>query len=149
VTGPDGVFVPDDPALRAILGRARTVAVVGLSSNPERYSYEVAGYLQDHGYRVVPVNPNEIEVLGEKAYPSLLDIPSDVPIDAVNVFRRAEETPEIAKQGVEIGAKVLWLQDDIVNDGARLIAERAGLEVVMGVCIMTTHKRLERDMAAS
>jgi uncharacterized protein len=133
-------FVPGDAELRSILGRARTVAVVGLSSNPEKYSHEVAGYLQDHGYRIIPVNPNEEKILGEKGYPSLLDVPD--PVDAVDVFRRAEETPDIARQAVQIGAKVLWLQDAIVNDEARRIAEDAGLDVVMGVCIMATHRRL-------
>jgi uncharacterized protein len=133
-------YAPEDRELRAILGRAQTIAVVGLSSNPEKYSFEVAGYLKEHGYRIIPVNPNETEVLGEKAYPSLLAVPDQ--IDAVDVFRRAEETPEIARQAVKIGAKVLWLQSDIVNDEARQIAEAAGLDVVMGVCIKVTHRRL-------
>jgi predicted CoA-binding protein len=138
VTGP---LVPDDPTLTAILGEARTIAVVGLSSKPWRDSYRIAKYLQDHGYRIVPVNPNEAEVLGEQAYPSLLDVP--FAIDAVDVFRRSEFTPEISRQAVAVGAKVLWLQLDIVNDEARAIAEDAGLDVVMGVCIMVEHHRLE------
>ncbi len=129
--------VPDDPTLRAILGDAKTIAVVGLSSDPTRDSYSVARYLQRNGYRIIPVNPNETEVLGEKAYPSLLDVPDRV--DAVDVFRRAEHTPEIAKQAVEIGAKVLWLQADIVNEDAQRIADEGGLDVVMGVCIRTMH----------
>ena len=135
-------YAPGDPELRAILGRARTIAMVGLSSNPDRYSFEVASYLREKGYRIVPVNPNEDEVLGERAYASLLDVPSEIRIDAVDVFRRAEETPEVARQAVSIGARVLWLQNDIVNDEARRIAEEGGLEVVMGVCMMSTHKRL-------
>jgi predicted CoA-binding protein len=133
-------YKPGDQELRSILGRTRTVAVVGLSSDPEKYSYEVASYLQGQGYRIVPVNPYETEVLGEKAYPSLLEVPDR--IDAVDVFRRAEETPAIARQAVQVGARVLWLQNDIVNDEARRIAEDAGLDVVMGVCIMSTHRRL-------
>jgi predicted CoA-binding protein len=133
-------YLPADRELRSILGSAKTVAVVGLSSDPEKYSFEVAEYLQEHGYRIIPVNPNETEVLGEKAYPSLLEVPDA--IDAVDVFRRAEATPEVARQAVQVGAKVLWLQDDIVNDDARRIAEEAGMDVVMGVCIMTTHRRL-------
>jgi uncharacterized protein len=136
-------YVPGDPELRSILGEARTIAVVGLSSKPGRESLSIAKYLQDKGYRIVPVNPNETEVLGEKAYPSLLDVPDR--IDAVDVFRRAEDTPEIARQAVQIGAKVLWLQTDIVNDEARMIAEDAGLSVVMGVCIRSTHRRLAHD----
>jgi uncharacterized protein len=133
-------YRPGDRELRSILGSAKTIAIVGLSSDPEKYSYEVASYLQDHGYRIIPVNPFETEVLGEKAYPSLSDVPET--IDAVDVFRKAEKTPEIARQAVQVGAKVLWLQNDIVNDQARQIAEDAGLDVVMGVCIMTTHRRL-------
>ena len=133
-------YTPGDPTLRSILGDARTIAVVGLSSNPKRYSYEVASYLQEHGYRVIPVNPNEDEVLGERAYPSLLEVPEK--IDAVDVFRRAEDTPEVAREAVQVGAKVLWLQNDIVNDEARRIAEEAGLDVVMGVCMMSAHRRL-------
>ena len=98
-------YVPSDPELRSILGDARTIAVVGLSSNPERASYEVAEYLQSKGYRIVPVNPNETEVLGERAYPTLADIPREIEIDVVDVFRRAEQTPAIAEEAVARGAK--------------------------------------------
>ena len=137
----DELQMPSDKELRSILGDARIIAVVGLSSKPHRDSHEVAEWLQEKGYRIIPVNPNETEVLGEKAYPSLLDVPERV--DAVDVFRRAEETPEVARQAVAVGARVLWLQMDIVNDEARRIAEEGGLDVVMGVCIRTTHQRLE------
>ena len=133
-------YVPDDPELRSILGQSRTIAVVGLSSKPWRASYEVSEYLQSKGYRIIPVNPHETEVLGEQAYATLLEVPE--PIDAVNVFRRAEMTPEVARQAVAVGAKVLWLQLDIVNEEARRIAEEAGLSVVMGVCIKIEHRRL-------
>ena len=135
-------YRPSDQELRSILGDARTIAVVGLSSDPRRESLRIAKYLQNRGYRIIPVNPNENEVLGEKAYPSLLDIPEDVKIDAVDVFRRAEHTPEIARQAVQIRAKVLWLQTDIVNDEARRIAEDGGLDVVMGVCMRSAHRAL-------
>lgn len=141
-TMPEG---PSDAELRSILGDARTIAVVGLSSNPLKDSFEVAEYLQAKGYRIIPVNPNETEVLGEKAYPSLLDVPPEIEIDVVDVFRRAEHTPEIAEQAVRRGAKVLWLQSGIVNEEARRIAEGGGLTVVMGVCIRTTSRRLERE----
>lgn len=134
-------YRPEDPELRSILGDARTIAVVGLSSKPGRESLRVAKYLQDAGYRIVPVNPKETEVLGERSYPSLLDVPDRV--DVVNVFRRPEDTPEIARQAVRIGARMLWLQTDIVSEEARRIAEEGGLEVVMGVCLMSTHRRLE------
>jgi predicted CoA-binding protein len=139
-------YGPSDAELRSILGDARTIAVVGLSSNPFRDSFEIAEYLRSKGYRIVPVNPNETEVLGETAYPSLLDVPEDVQIDVVDVFRRAADTPPIAEQAVRVGAKVLWLQDGIVNEDARRIAEEAGLTVIMGVCIRTTNRRLEREV---
>jgi hypothetical protein len=133
---------PEDRELRALLGDARTIAVVGLSSKPDRPSYDIAAYLQAHGYRIVPVNPKETEVLGERAYASLLDVPSDTPIDVVDVFRRAEETPEVARQAVAVGAKVLWLQEGIVNEEAYRIASEAGLDVIMGVCIRATRRRV-------
>jgi len=141
----NGAYAPSDAELRSILGEARTIAVVGLSSKPHRDSYQVASYLQRKGYRIIPVNPNESEVLGERAYPSLLDVPADVRVDVVDVFRRAEETPPIAEQAVRVGARVLWLQDAIVNEEARRIAEAGGLAVVMGVCIRRTRRRLEGE----
>jgi predicted CoA-binding protein len=135
-------YLPSDAELRSILGDARTIAVVGLTSKPDRPSNDVAAFLQSKGYRIVPVNPNETEVLGERAYPSLADVPQDIEIDVVDVFRRAEDTPPVAEAAVARGAKVLWLQDGIVNDDARRIAEEAGLTVIMGVCIRTTTNRL-------
>ena len=141
-------MAPEDRELRILLGEARTIAVVGLSSKPGRPSLDVAAYLQDRGFRIVPVNPRETEVLGEPAYASLRDIPSELSIDVVDVFRRAEETPEVALDAVAIGAKVLWLQDGIVNDEAYRIASEAGLEVIMGVCIRQTDARLQREGTA-
>ena len=131
---------PEDRELRALLGDVRTIAVVGLSSRPNRPSYEVARYLQEHGYRIMPVNPNETEVLGERAYASLADVPER--IDVVDVFRRAEDTPAIARDAVAIGARVLWLQEGIVSDEAARIATEGGLEVIMGVCIRHVRARL-------
>lgn len=131
---------PDDDGLRSIYDEARTIAVVGLSGKAERDSHRVAAYLQKHGYRIIPVNPKEEQVLGERSYDSLSEIPE--PIDVVDVFRRAEHTPPIAKEAVDVGAKVLWLQEGIVSDEARGIAEEGGLEVVMGICMMATHRRL-------
>lgn len=136
-------YLPSDDELRSILLAARAIAVVGLSSKPDRPSHEVASFLQEQGYRIVPVNPNETEVLDERAYPSLLDVPVEIPIEIVDVFRRAEETPGVAEQAVRRGAKVLWLQQGIVNEDARRIAEEVGLTVIMGVCIRTTIGRLE------
>jgi uncharacterized protein len=128
--------------LRSLLGEAHVIAVVGISSKPWRPSHEVASYLQEHGYRIVPVNPNETEVLGERAYPTLRDIPEDVHVDVVDVFRRAEHTPEVARDAVAIGAQVLWLQEGIVSDEAGRIASEGGLDVIMGVCIKKVRQRL-------
>lgn len=128
--------------LRSLLGDVEVIAVVGLSSKPWRASYQVASYLQEHGYRIVPVNPRETEVLGEQGYTSLLDIPKDLPVDVVDVFRRPEHTPEVARQAVELGARVLWLQEGIVSDEAAGIATEGGLDVIMGICIKHVHERL-------
>ena len=133
---------PEERELRSLLGEAKVVAVVGISSKPWRPSHEVASYLQQHGYRIVPVNPNEEEVLGEPVYASLLDIPEEIHVDVVDVFRRAEHTPEVARDAVAIGARVLWLQEGIVSDEAARIAADGGLEVIMGVCIMKVRERL-------
>ena len=132
----------EDQELRVLLGDVHTIAVVGLSSRAGRPSFEVARYLQAHGYRIVPVNPNETEVLGEPAYPSLRDLPPDLAIDVVDVFRRAEHTPAVARDAVAIGAKVLWLQEDIISDEAAAIATAGGLDVIMGVCIRHVREQL-------
>jgi uncharacterized protein len=133
---------PEDRELRALLGDVRTIAVVGLSSKPNRPSFEVARYLQEHGYQIVPVNPRETEVLGEHAYPTLADVPDEIRVDVVDVFRRAEETPAVARDAVAIGARVLWLQEGIVSEEAARIATEGGLEVIMGVCIRHVRARL-------
>jgi predicted CoA-binding protein len=133
---------PGEDALRALLEDAETIAVVGLSSKPDRPSYDVAAYLQRHGYRIVPVNPHETEVLGESAYRRLLDLPADIRVDVVDVFRRSEHTPEIARQAVRIGARTLWMQEGIVNEEAERIASEAGLAVIMDACIKQTRERL-------
>jgi uncharacterized protein len=138
----DDQLKPEDRELRALLGEAHTIAVVGLSSRPGRPSFEVATYLQDHGYRIVPVNPNEEAVLGEPAYATLRDIPREPSIDVVDVFRRASDTPDVARDAVAIGAKVLWLQEGIVSDEAAAIATAGGLDVIMGVCIKHVRERL-------
>jgi len=140
-------MTPEDRELRALLGEAHTIAVVGLSSKEGRPSFTVARYLQAHGYRIVPVNPRENEVLGEPAYPTLRDLPVDLRVDVVDVFRRSEETPEVARDAVAIGAKVLWLQEGIYNEEAYRIADEAGLDVIMGVCIRHTRERLEGTTA--
>jgi predicted CoA-binding protein len=126
--------------LRQILASSKTIAVVGLSDKPDRASHTVPAYLQEHGYRVIPVNPNLTEALGEKAYPGLRDIPD--PVDVVQVFRRAEDVPAIVEDAIAIGAKVIWMQLGIVNDAAASQAEAAGLKVVMDTCMRETHRAL-------
>ena len=132
-------YVAGGDAVAQILRGVKTIAVVGLSSNPMRPSYGVAEYLKTAGYRIIPVNPNETEVLGEKAYARLEDIPEQV--DIVDVFRRAEEVPAVAKSAIRIGAKVLWMQLGIENGGAAERARAAGLVVVEDSCLMVEHKR--------
>jgi len=121
---------------------AKTIAVVGLSSNPMRASNEVASYLKAVGYRIIPVNPNETEALGEKAYARLEDVPETV--DIVDVFRRSEVLPGIADSAVKIGAKVLWMQLGIENSEAAEIGRKAGLVVVENACLLVEHKRRRR-----
>jgi uncharacterized protein len=123
-----------------ILESHLTIVVVGLSSNPERPSYRVSRYMQDHGYRIIPVNPQEESVLGEHSYASLADVPP--PVDFVDVFRRAEECPQIAREAVAAGARVLWLQEGISSDEARRIAEAGGLTYVEDACVMVEHRAL-------
>jgi hypothetical protein len=115
--------------------------MVGASSKPEKASYGIMRKLQSVGYRVIPVNPRETEVLGEQAYPSLADVPE--PIDIVDVFRRAEDTPAIADEAVKVGAKVLWLQTGVASEEAAARAEAGGLTVVMDACIGSTHAILQ------
>ncbi|MNO44477.1 CoA binding domain protein [compost metagenome] len=125
---------PDREEIKEILENAGNIAVVGLSDKTDRTSYMVAQALQNNGYRIIPVNPSvEGEILGEKVYHSLRDIPE--PVDIVNVFRRSEYTPEVAKEAVEIGAKVLWLQLGIQSEEAYKIASEGGLVVIMDRCI--------------
>ena len=128
---------PDDQTLRELLTKATTIAMVGASSNPDKASYGIMQQLQRIGYKVIPVNPRETEVLGEAAYPSLSAIPR--PVDIVDVFRRPEDTPAIADEAVKIGAKGFWLQEGISNDEAAARATAGGLVAVMNECIAATH----------
>ena len=131
---------PLPPELVAILLRdCRTIAVVGLSSNPARPSYRVAAYMQQQGKTIIPVNPNETSVLGEPAYPSLPAVP--VPIDLVNVFRRSEEVGPIVDDAIRINAKAVWLQEGVIDEKAALRARQAGLHVVMDRCWLKEHVR--------
>ena len=130
----------DIEILRRILGESRVIAMVGLSANWWRPSFFAAKYLQDHGYRIIPVNPNYEEILGEPCFPVLEDIPE--PVDVVDVFQRPAVTPPIARSAVQIGARVLWLQLGVVNAEAASIATQGGLEVVMDHCMKIEHGRL-------
>ena len=128
----------DDPIMN-ILKQAKTIAVVGLSSNPARASYGVSAYMQAAGYRIIPVNPNEREVLGEKSYARLEDVPEKV--DIVNVFRRAEDVPPVVEDAIRIGAGTVWLQLGIKNAEAAEKARAVGLAVVEDKCIMVEHMK--------
>ncbi len=127
----------------AIVKEAKNIAVVGASNDPEKHSHEVASYLQEQGYRIIPVNPSEEEVLGEHAYDTVDQIPEQV--DVVDVFLPPEKTPDIAEDAVRAGAKVLWLQEGIQNEEARRIAEEGGLTYVEDRCMLKTHKSLQKS----
>jgi predicted CoA-binding protein len=130
----------DINTLRRILRQVKTIAMVGLSANWYRPSYFAAKYLQEHGYRVIPVNPVYEEVLGEKCYPSLKDIPEK--IDMVDCFRKSEDIEPIAKEAIEIGAPILWMQLGVTNEKVAAMARAAGLEVVQDRCVKIEHGRL-------
>ena len=126
----------------ALLRDSRVIAVVGLSASPYRPSYGVSEYMQSHGYRIIPVNPNIAESLGERAYPDLGSIPEKV--DIVNVFRRSEFVPPIVDAAIRIGARAVWMQEGVVHQSAADRAREAGLIVVMDRCILKEHRRLSR-----
>src|SRR3954470_15585081 len=125
--------MPEQDLITEMLQRSKTIAVVGLASSPLRPSYGVSAYMQQHGYRIIPVNPNIPESLGEKSFRTLLDVPEQ--IDIVNVFRRPEFVPEVVEQAIRIKAPVLWLQETVVHEAAAERARQAGIYVVMDLCI--------------
>ncbi len=131
-------------AVLELLQKYQTIAVVGLSSNPMRPSYAVTEYMQAAGYRIIPVNPNETEVLGEKSYARLEDVPEKIEI--VNVFRRAEEVPPVVESAIRVGAKVIWMQLGIENDEAAEKARSAGLVVIEDACLLVEHRRRTREL---
>jgi uncharacterized protein len=142
MTASGPVLHPSDQQIKDLLQKAHTIAVVGLSSSRIRASYGVSQYMQSAGYRIIPVNPNEQEVLGEKSYARLEDVPEK--IDVVDVFRRSEFVPEIVDAAIRIGARAIWMQDGVVNETAAQRARDAGLFVVMDDCILREHRRLMR-----
>ena len=129
-----------DKVMKEILLSAKTIASVGLSSNQEKESYWIVSYLKEQGYRIIPVNPTAIEILGEKVYPDLESIPEKV--DVVQVFRKPEDVPPVVDSAIKIGAKVVWMQERISHEGAAQKARDAGLQVVMNACMRATHRRL-------
>ncbi len=126
--------------VKQILLDTKTIAVVGISSRPERPAHDVPKYLQAHGYRIIPVNPNATEILGEKVYSELGAIPKEIPIDMVQIFLRSEDVPSVVQAAIQIGAKVVWMQEGVRNDAAAKHAEEAGLKVVQDRCMRAAHR---------
>ena len=131
--------MPD--AIAELLRSSKTIAVVGLSSKRFRPSFGVTQYMQSVGYRIIPVNPHETEVLGEKCYPSLEAIPPEIKIDIVDIFRRSEEVAPIVESAIKVGARAIWMQEGVINESAAARARKEGLEVVMDLCILKEHRR--------
>lgn len=123
-----------------ILRSCQTIAVIGLSSDERKASYRVANYMLTQGYKVVPVNPNETQILGQKCYASLTDVPEK--IDIVNIFRKAEDVPPVVDEAIKAGVKAVWMQEGIINEASAQKARQAGIDVVMDRCISKEHKRM-------
>jgi len=133
-------FAGDEDVIGDVLKNYKTVAVVGLSSNPRRPSFGVSQYMQSVGYHIIPVNPNETEVLGEKCYPRLEDIPKTEKIEIVDIFRRSEFIPPVVDSAIAVGAKVVWMQQGIANAAAAAKARHAGLVAIEDACILIEHR---------
>ena len=131
-----------DEELKKIFKNCKTVAVVGISPKEDRPSYRVASYLQSKGYRIIPVRPDGDTILDEKVYPHLMEIPKEIEIDVVDIFRKSEEVPPIVEEAIRRGAKIVWMQEGVIHQKAGEDAERAGLKVVMDRCIKKEHERL-------
>lgn len=129
--------VPQSDPIADLLRRAKTIAVVGLSRNPLRPSHGVSAYMQSHGYRIIPVNPQIDECLGERAYPSLLDVPEK--IDIVNIFRRPEFVESVVDQAIQLKVPAIWMQEDVIHEPAAEKARKAGIFVVMDRCLLKEH----------
>ena len=132
----------NDQEIKSLLSTCKTVAVVGISPKPDRPSHVVASYLQSKGYRIIPVRPDGELVLGERIYQSLGDIPKEISVDIVDVFRKSTEVLPIVEEAIERGAKMVWMQEGVVNQDAAAKAEKAGMKVVMDRCIKKEHQRL-------
>ncbi|MHB8993009.1 MAG: CoA-binding protein [Chloroflexota bacterium] len=134
-----------EESIKRILEKGRTIAVVGLSPKPERPSYGVASYLQQQGYRIIPVNPTVDQVLGERSYPDLKSVPER--IDVVDIFRRSEDVPPVVDEAIQVGAWAVWMQEGVVNEAAAAKARQAGLEVVEDRCMLKEHRRLSSQQS--
>ena len=128
--------------IRRILENCRTVAVVGISPKEDRPSYEVAFYLKSKGYRIIPVRPDGEEILGEKVYRQLAEIPEEVEVDVIDIFRKSEDVPPVVEEAIKRGAKVIWMQEGVIHLEAAAKAEKAGLKVVMDRCMKKEHQKL-------
>ncbi|MDP2967993.1 MAG: CoA-binding protein [Deltaproteobacteria bacterium] len=131
-----------DEELKEMLKHYKTVAVVGISPKEDRPSFRVAAYLQSKGYRIIPVRPDGDTILAEKVYPNLIEIPKEIEIDVVDIFRKSEEVPPIVEEAIRRGAKIVWMQEGVIHQKAGEEAERAGLKVVMDRCIKKEYQRL-------
>ncbi len=134
--------MPEAGLIRELLQSSRVIAVVGLSGNRRRPRHGVSEYMQQAGYRIIPVNPNESEVLGERCYATLADVPE--PIDIVDIFRRPEFVPAIVEEAIRVGAKAVWMQEGVIHEDAAARARAAGLSVIMDRCILKEHRRFFR-----
>jgi len=130
--------LPQSDPIAEVLNQAKTIAVVGLSDNPLRPSHGVSAYMQSHGYRIIPVNPHIEESLGEKSYPSLLDVPEK--IDIVNIFRRPDYVEEVVDQAIQLKVPAIWMQEEVIHEKAAEKARKAGIFVVMDMCILKEHQ---------
>ncbi len=131
-----------DQEIKEVLRSSKTVAVIGISPKEDRPSYGVASYLKSKGYRIIPVRPDGDKILGEKVYHSLTEIPREIEIDVVDIFRKSEDVPPVVEEAIHRGAKVVWMQEGIINQEACTKAEKAGLKVVMDRCTKKEHQRL-------
>lgn len=132
----------DDASIKSILENSKVIAVIGCSSNMEKAAHRIPKYMKDNGYKIIPVNPNSDEILGEKCYKSILDVKEEV--DIVNIFRPSGECLEAVKDAIKINPKVIWMQTGIINEEAKALAEQHGIKVVMDKCLMVEHEKLTR-----
>jgi len=134
--------MPADQDLKDILSRYKTIAVVGISPKEDRPSYRVAAYLQSKGFRVIPVRPDGDSILGEKVYRSLMEVPAEIEIEVVDIFRKSEDVPPVVEEALRRGVKVVWMQEGVIHEEAAQKARRGGAQVFMDCCIKKEHQRL-------